>query len=168
MFECTEIAEQVYKWGTSSKITTSADANFSSHDRKSNGGESTSTTIPKKIHSGKIKRIMQAIRSIDRPVTKHVCCMAPETPQISVMYSSNTMRITLRSGPKKNKEAYPGSKNKRGKLVKFNGKTQEVNIVASHVAPTPKKKKQNQPKSVRVNKILQIYYRMDALLALTT
>ena len=39
------------------------------------------------------------------------------------------------------KESHSYRKTKRGKSVKFDIKTQELNIMSSHAKPTPKKKK---------------------------
>ena len=47
------------------------------------------------------RKIMQAIRAIGQPVTKHACCMAPDTPLRSVKYSRKNPRSMLRRGPTK-------------------------------------------------------------------
>ena len=65
------------------------------------------------------------------------------------------------------KESHSYRKTKRGKSVKFDIKTQELNIMSSHAAPTPKKRKEKiSIKSVRVKKIVQTHQRIDALIAL--
>ena len=56
MFDQMEISEKVYRGRASSKTTTGADSDRSSHGRKLNGVESTSSTNPLKGHSGKRKK----------------------------------------------------------------------------------------------------------------
>ena len=96
MFKQMEISEQVYKGRTPSKTPIRADANRDGHIRKCKGGESASSTIPKKVCAGKHKTKIQAVQFIHRPVIKrHACCIAPDTTLRIV----NCLRFILKSMP---------------------------------------------------------------------
>ena len=64
----------------------------------------------------------------------------------------------------KDKQALSGG-NKRGKTVKFEGATEEVNIMKSNDEPIPRKKKvKRQNKKPRLTKPMQTHQRMDAVM----
>ena len=50
-----EIADQVYKGGTTSKKAIRAESDHASHGKKRKGWESTSPTNPEKFRTGKFK-----------------------------------------------------------------------------------------------------------------
>ena len=69
--------------------------------------------------------------------------------------------------PHKDKEPHSRFKHKSCKLFKFKVKTKEVNTMATHDEPTPKKKeKKIHLKSVRVNWPRQTHQRVSILMTL--
>ena len=93
MFKCMEIAEKVYKRGTSSKSTIRADSNRASHVRKRKGGEPAYPTNPEKGRAGKRKKT-HAGHPSDRRTGDKICSVHgfwPSTEDCEVLkkYSKN-------------------------------------------------------------------------------
>ena len=79
MFKRMEVAEQVYKGGTSYKKPARAESKRGVHVRKRKGGEYTSPKNPRKGRSGKLKTKLRAIWLILPPDQKYVLVAWPWT-----------------------------------------------------------------------------------------
>ena len=139
MFERMEITEQVYKGGTPSKTTTREDPNRSSHGRKCKGGEAALSTNPEKGRADKSKK-KDAGHMSDRPTGENIFLVhgprhSTDDCKLLKEYSNNY------AVQRDHKESRSGGNKKRGKSVKFDGETKEVNIMVSHAKSNPKNKK---------------------------
>ena len=74
MLERMEVAEEVYKGGTPSKIPTREEANRCGHVRKLKGGKSAFPTNPKKIRANKYKK-QNSGHPIDAPTRAKKTCV---------------------------------------------------------------------------------------------
>ena len=82
---------------------------------------------------------MQAIQEIGQPEGKHACCMDPGTLQKSAKYWRKTPPSMPHSGHTMKEKPAPAA-TKRGKTIKFNCTTKEVNLMTAHDAPIPWKR----------------------------
>ena len=98
------------------------------------------------------RKILQAIRAIGRPVTKHAWFMSPGTLWKSVKYSRVTPRNALCSGHTNRKKPAPEAT----KIMV------RPSTMVSHDEPIPKKKKRkNQKKKLTLIGLMHPHQRMD-------
>ena len=143
-----EVSENVYKEVTLYKINTREYANRARNVRKRNGGESASTTNPKKGCSGKRKK-NHAVHPSNCPTSDKTCLVhgsGNSTEDCKVLKEYSEKYHTQLNC----KEARYGGKKNHGKYVKLDAKTQEFNIIVFYTEPAPKKKRKNQKKRNKI------------------
>ena len=143
MFERMEMAEEIYEGVSPSKNNQQAEADRSSSGRNKNGGASTSPSNTKQGRAGK-RKISNAGHLGDEPTGANNTCL------LHILGHSSEECKTLQDYIEKclaqynykEKQACSGS-NECGKTVKFEGASEEPNVIKSHDEPTPRKKTRN-------------------------